>query len=54
MDADKQEIRRLFDRYITAVLVKRKGHWLMRAVHNTRLNGLDDFTPDATRPRAAS
>ncbi|WP_209899068.1 SgcJ/EcaC family oxidoreductase [Nocardia goodfellowii] len=30
---------------ITAVLVKRSGRWLIRAVHNTRLNGLDDFTP---------
>ena len=32
---------------VTAVLVKREGCWLIRAVHNTRLNGLDDFTADA-------
>lgn len=29
---------------ITAVLVRREGRWLIRAAHNTRRNGLDDFT----------
>ncbi|MEU0870076.1 SgcJ/EcaC family oxidoreductase [Nocardia brasiliensis] len=30
---------------VTMVLVRRDGRWLIRAAHNTRLNGLDDFTP---------
>ncbi|WP_327143599.1 SgcJ/EcaC family oxidoreductase [Nocardia sp. NBC_01327] len=34
---------------ITAVLVQRAGRWLIRAAQNTRLNGLDDFTPIAAR-----
>ncbi|MBF6175595.1 SgcJ/EcaC family oxidoreductase [Nocardia blacklockiae] len=29
--------------FITLVLVERGGAWLIRAAHNTRLNGLDDF-----------
>ncbi|MFB4314884.1 YybH family protein [Actinomadura sp. 21ATH] len=29
---------------ITMVLVKVSGTWKIRAVHNTRVNGLDDFT----------
>ncbi|MFJ4654761.1 SgcJ/EcaC family oxidoreductase [Nocardia sp. NPDC088792] len=29
---------------ITLVLVERAGRWLIRAAHNTRLNGLDDLT----------
>ncbi|MFD0904540.1 YybH family protein [Actinomadura sediminis] len=28
---------------ITMVLVRRDGAWKIRAVHNTRVNGLDDF-----------
>ncbi|MGW5384880.1 SgcJ/EcaC family oxidoreductase [Nocardia sp. NPDC003963] len=38
------------DRYgfITLVLVRRDGRWLIRAAHNTRANGLDDFAPDRT------
>ncbi|WP_280386904.1 SgcJ/EcaC family oxidoreductase [Nocardia wallacei] len=31
--------------FITLVLVKRDDTWLIRAAHNTRINGLDDFTP---------
>ncbi|MFE3442415.1 SgcJ/EcaC family oxidoreductase [Nocardia sp. NPDC059180] len=33
---------------ITLVLVERAGYWLIRAAHNTRLNGLDDFTSAAS------
>ncbi|NUS93550.1 MAG: SgcJ/EcaC family oxidoreductase [Nocardia sp.] len=36
--------------YITLVLVHRDGSWLIRAAHNTRANGLDDFAP----PRSAA
>ncbi|WP_107656602.1 SgcJ/EcaC family oxidoreductase [Nocardia suismassiliense] len=37
---------------ITAVLVQRSGRWLIRAVQNTRLNGLDDFAPIASESPA--
>ncbi|WP_017626076.1 SgcJ/EcaC family oxidoreductase [Nocardiopsis chromatogenes] len=30
---------------ITLVLVRRDGAWLIRAAHNTRTNGVDDFAP---------
>ncbi|MFE9580952.1 SgcJ/EcaC family oxidoreductase [Nocardia sp. NPDC006044] len=33
---------------ITALLVRRAEGWLIRAAHNTRLNGLDDFAPVAS------
>lgn len=33
---------------ITAVLVHRSGRWLIRSVHNTRVNGLDDFAGSAS------
>lgn len=29
---------------ITLIMVKRQGRWLIRAAHNTRTNGLHDFT----------
>ncbi|WP_280363001.1 SgcJ/EcaC family oxidoreductase [Nocardia wallacei] len=29
--------------YITLIMVRRAGTWLIRAAHNTRVNGLDDF-----------
>ncbi|CAM4197195.1 SgcJ/EcaC family oxidoreductase [Nocardia ninae] len=37
---------------ITAVLVQRSGRWLIRAVQNTRLNGLDDFATIASHSAA--
>lgn len=30
---------------ITLVMVKHRDRWLIRAAHNTRTNGLDDFGP---------
>ncbi|SHE68002.1 SgcJ/EcaC family oxidoreductase [Streptoalloteichus hindustanus] len=30
---------------VTLVMVRREGKWLIRAAHNTRRNGLDDFDP---------
>lgn len=30
---------------ITLVLVEHTGRWLIRAAHNTRVNGLQDFDP---------
>lgn len=30
---------------ITMILVRRDDRWLIRAAHNTRVNGLDDFGP---------
>lgn len=32
---------------ITLVMVKRQGAWLIRAAHNTRTNGLDDFASES-------
>ncbi|WP_225727523.1 MULTISPECIES: SgcJ/EcaC family oxidoreductase [unclassified Nocardia] len=34
---------------ITLVMVKRDGAWLIRAAHNTRVNGLDDFDAEAAQ-----
>ncbi|MGX2994552.1 YybH family protein [Streptomyces sp. JNUCC 64] len=30
---------------VTLLMVRRDGRWLIRAAHNTRENGLDDFAP---------
>lgn len=37
---------------ITMVLVRRDGAWKIRAVHNTRVNGLDDFAGRPEREHA--
>ncbi|RDI55822.1 SgcJ/EcaC family oxidoreductase [Nocardia mexicana] len=37
---------------ITLVMVKHTGTWLIRAAHNTRVNGLDDFTPTDSPPES--
>ncbi|MGW0007739.1 SgcJ/EcaC family oxidoreductase [Nocardia grenadensis] len=34
--------------FITLVLVRHYGEWRIRAAHNTRTNGLDDFSPEPT------
>lgn len=38
--------------FITLVLVRHEGEWRIRAAHNTRANGLDDFSPERTTTEA--